>query len=240
MSDNLQDEVRGELASRATPTTLNELKSKGLEKVRVIRSSQIVQLIEEAVDRALASRGIDADSIEREEVVAETQVHFRKALDQQKVLEDVEDLRQTISEMQIALQGSEARNAEMHAQLLVQEKREEKANPDALLQELKALRSDIGGGASMAPKEEGDAAGGGALEDAIKNIGDNLGREIERIGRKVGIAAVEETEADLSSLAEFLPDALDDTNMDCVNAEERKAADVSDAVARMKSLRGGS
>jgi hypothetical protein len=50
MATEYLSEVRSELNSRSTRTTLDELKRKGLEQVRVIRSSQILQMIESAVE----------------------------------------------------------------------------------------------------------------------------------------------------------------------------------------------
>jgi hypothetical protein len=55
-------EVKEALQSRATTTTLEELKSRGRQQVRVIRPEHIAAMIEEAVQRAIERSGGDSDA----------------------------------------------------------------------------------------------------------------------------------------------------------------------------------
>jgi hypothetical protein len=55
-------EVKEALQSRATTTTLEELMSKGRQRVRVIRPEHIAAMIEEAVQRAIERSGGDGDA----------------------------------------------------------------------------------------------------------------------------------------------------------------------------------
>ena len=71
----------------------------------------------------------------------------------------------------------------------------------------------------------------------LQSLGAELTSQIERIGRKVGIAATDDAQADISGLFTSIPEL--ESNLDAVEAKERKGSDVSDALARMKSLREG-
>src|SRR5262245_61691926 len=72
--------VRDELQTRSTRTTVDELKRKGFEQVRVIRSSEILQLIGRAVDRAFAQRGEVAQSGDRSQMLEDSTQIFRDML----------------------------------------------------------------------------------------------------------------------------------------------------------------
>lgn len=277
MSRQFLDEVKDQLATKSMHTTLQALQERGMQRVRVIRSSQILQLIETAVDRALLEHGLLPADDERDQVVQSTQqilhgmVHggaagqrtvgaeaspeygdaegsseqelldeYRARLEESaqhlEYLQDqVAERDRTLAEREAEVQRAEARSAELNAELQVLHTRQHAANPDALLDELRALRQEIGQTAQVvAPMTDAPTAG---IESQIASLGQRLGEEIERIGRKVGVASgAEEQDADLSSLFQHMPQVAEN-NLDTVKAEERKGSDVADALARMKSLR---
>jgi len=237
MTNRYLSEVRDQLTSRATRTTLQELQRRGLEQVRVIRSSQVLQLIEESVDRALRDRGIQAGDAERSEVLEASTQNFREALQQQTSDSESQRLRERIVEIEGALDQSRRRSAQMQAELLVMHKRVGTMNSEQVIEELRALREDVGRSVEAQPKVASIDTSG--LEKTLQSLSDSLGREIEKISRKVGIQSVEEIPADLSALFRQDLPALEN-NLDIVEATERKAGDVSDAVKRMRSLRRSS
>jgi uncharacterized protein YhaN len=238
MATEYLSEVRDELNSRSTRTTLDELKSKGLEQVRVIRSSQILQLIERAVDGALKRRGQKLGAHDREGVVADSSKMFKEMMDAQAQLAA---MQQEVATRDAALNEAQAKTAELDAQLRVMKSRKEGAAPQDLLDELKALRQEIQ--TRPAAPAAAAAAGGevsGAIAEKLASLGAELSSQIDRIGRKVGVQSSED-EAPTAELANMFASSIPEveSNMDSVEAEERKGSDVSDALARMKSLRKG-
>src|SRR5215510_13427189 len=109
MATEYLSEVRSELNSRSTRTTLDELKKKGLEQVRVIRSSQILQMIERSVEVALAKRGASLSPKEKDGVVA----------DSSKVLNEMmrAEMTKASSAAQTKVQALEQQLAAKEAQL---------------------------------------------------------------------------------------------------------------------------
>ncbi len=259
MATEFMGDVRSELTSRATRTTLDELRKKGLEQVRVIRSSQILDLIAQAVDHALALRGAPAAPEERAGLLKDSAAIFRemlrsemekqqgvaqKSMDELKSrleLEAVElkKLEQRLAERDDQLVDAQARRAELEAELRVLRQRAEAGSPQDLLDELKALRRDIAR-PEPAPAPVAVAAPveplSGAIEKRLESLGAELASKLERIGRHVGAAAPDETPVEISGLFQSIPEL--EGNLDAVEAKEWKGSDVSDALARMKSLRG--
>lgn len=260
MATEFLGDVRNELQSRATRTTLDELKKKGLDQVRVIRSSQILDLIEQAVDRALARRGGTAAPEERAGLLQDSAAIFRDMLRTemekqqgaaQKSMDDLKRrveqgatdlgrLQESLVEREAQLAESQARQAELDAELRVLRQRAQAGTSQDLLDELKALRREIARPAPAAPAPAPlpvpALPSAGAIERRLESLGAELASKIERIGRKVGVAPAEETAVDLNGLFQSIPEL--EGNLDAVEAKERKGSDVTDALARMKSLRG--
>ena len=241
MATEYLSEVRDELNSRSTRTTLDELKSKGLEQVRVIRSSQILQLIERAVDSALKRRGQKLGAQEREGVVADSSKMFKEMMEAQKQLAA---MQQEVADRDAALNEAQAKQAELDAELRVMKSRQSGGAPQDLLEELRSLRQEIQARPAMpAAAAAATGAGGevsGAIAAKLASLGAELSSQIDRIGRKVGVASSED-EAPTAELANMFASSIPEveSNIDSVEAEERKGSDVSDALARMKSLRKG-
>lgn len=258
MATEFLSDVRNELQSRSTRTSLDELKRKGLEQVRVIRSSQILELIEQAVDRALARRGAAAEPAERQELLQDSAAIFRDMLrtemqhqqgESQRQFQELKarlergsaelaSLQQRLGERDAQLADSQARQAELDAELRVLRQRAQAGSSQDLLDELRALRKEIARPAVQEPPTAPvEALAAGALEQKLQSLGAELSSQLERIGRKVGAsAAADEAPVELSGLFQAIPEL--EGNLDAVEAKERKGSDVSDALARMRSLRG--
>ena len=224
MGRELLSEVKDVLTSRACQTSLRELSDKGVQNVRVIRSSQIVELIREAVERAIAERGLDPDAGERQEIAEESHQIFRDMVQQmrsgeqertaehrrhmQRAEGELEALREQVAQRDTELERARAETAELQAELRVLHQRQEAGGSDNLLDELKALRGEI----AKASRGGGMRGGGG------DGVADDL-------------------PSDLSGLFDQSPSM--ESNLESLETEERKGADVSDALAKMKSLRKG-
>jgi len=253
MSGQLLSEVRDQLESRATRTSINELQKRGMRQVRVIRPSAVLQLIRTAVDKAMAERGL-SDSTEQEAVVdaskeifqglmgkewdaqrGDTQTllnEYRQQLEQTS--KEVEGLRSQLTDRERALQDSQTRGAELNAELQMLHKRANADSPDSLMEELRTLRSELSErpAAVAAPSPE--------VNNQLARLGEELGGQIEKISRKVGIAPVEDVPTDLSALFEGEELPLE-SNIDTLDLEsnESKGTDVEEALARMRRLKSG-
>jgi Tfp pilus assembly protein FimV len=261
MATEYLSEVRSELNSRSTRTTLDELKRKGLEQVRVIRSSQILQLIEQAVDGALARRGERLPAHERDGVVEDSSKILKEmmraematahSVDQKKIDEmrramseaqtQLAQMQQEVATRDAQLNEAQAKQAELDAELRVIKTRQSGSSPQDLLDELRALRQEIHTKpAAAAPAAAAGGEGAVGIADKLASLGAELSSQIDRIGRKVGVSSAED-EAPTAELANLFASSIPEleSNMDSVESEERKGSDVSDALARMKSLRKG-
>lgn len=256
MATEFLSDVRNELQSRSMRTTLDELKRKGLDQVRVIRSSQILDLIGQAVDRALALRGESPAPAEREGLLQDSAAIFRDMLrdemakqqgQAQKAMAELKtqlelganelhQLEARLAERDAQLSESLARQAELDAELRVLRQRSQGNSSQDLLEELRSLRKEIARPAA-APAAPAAPAEAGQIEKRIQSLGAELATQIERIGRKVGVAAADDAPVEISGLFQAIPEL--EGNLDAVEAKERKGSDVSDALARMKSLKGG-
>ncbi|MSR48334.1 MAG: hypothetical protein EXS13_14945 [Planctomycetes bacterium] len=258
MATEFLGDVRNELQLRSTRTTLDELRRKGLDQVRVIRSSQILDLIERAVDRAFELRGAATPPEDRAGLLKDSAAIFRDMLRSemekqqgtaQKSLDELKErvgqgalelrkLEERLVERDGQLSESRARQAELDAELRVLRQRAQAGTSQDLLDELKSLRKEIARPVPVAVQATAVAAESGAVERRLQSLGAELSSQLERIGRKVGASSVaEEAPVDLAGLFQSIPEL--EGNLDAVEAKERKGSDVTDALARMKSLRGG-
>ena len=264
MATEYLSEVRSELNSRSTRTTLDELKRKGLEQVRVIRSSQILQMIESAVEVALARRGQKLSTNERDGVVEDSSKVLKEMMRAEMATARTQDaakmdemrkamtaaqtqmqaLQQQVAAKEAQLTESAAKTAELDAELRVIKGRQNGSSPTDLLDELRALRQEIHAKPSApapAAAGVGDPAVSGAIAEKLASLGAELSSQIDRSGRKVGVAASTTDDAPTAELANLFASSIPEveSNMDSVEAKESKGGDVGDALARMKSMRKG-
>jgi len=257
MATEYLSEVRSELNSRSTRTTLDELKKKGLEQVRVIRSSQILQMIERSVEVALAKRGANLSPKERDGVVADSskvlnemmraEMTAARSQDAKKIDEmrqAMTALTQQVAAKEALIAEAAAKTAELDAELRVIKSRAPGSSPTDLLDELRALRQEIHAKPSApapAAAGAGDPATQGAIAEKLASLGAELSSQIDRIGRKVGVAASTNDDVPTAELASLFASSIPEveSNMDSVEAKESKGGDVGDALARMKSLKKG-
>jgi myosin heavy subunit len=263
MATEYLSEVRSELNSRSTRTTLDELKRKGLEQVRVIRSSQILQMIESAVEVALARRGQKLSTNERDGVVEDSSKVLKEMMRAEMATARTADaakmdemrkamtaaqtqtkaLEQQVAAKEAQLTESAAKTAELDAELRVIKGRQNVSSPTDLLDELRALRQEIHAKPSApAPvAAAADPATQSAIAEKLASLGAELSSQIDRIGRKVGVAPSSADDAPTAELANLFASSIPEveSNMDSVEAKESKGGDVGDALARMKSMKKG-
>ena len=94
-------EVKDAISARARTTTLDELKSQGRKKVKVIRAGDIAAIVAAAVRKALESSGLVSEE-EVENLVQKSREEFQSILrdrqDEAKQTADVKQKLQSVEE----------------------------------------------------------------------------------------------------------------------------------------------
>ncbi len=92
------EEVKEALSARARTTTLDELKSQGRKKVKVIRAGDIAAIVSAAVRKALESSGLISEE-EVDNLVQKSREEFQSILQERKEqLNDVKKERDNLKE----------------------------------------------------------------------------------------------------------------------------------------------
>lgn len=116
-------EVKEALSAQARTTTLDELRSRGRQQVRVIRAEQVAAMVAEAVERALANSGmVPQDDLDR--LVAQSRAQFAEVnRERQREHEQRERLAQELNEAEHALESAELAAQEAREQVRALEER---------------------------------------------------------------------------------------------------------------------
>src|SRR5262245_41139191 len=114
--DYLRTVVKHALSEGAERTTLNDLKSKGMDSVKVIRAGKILELIEKAVDRALQELGQDSSFQDRQRLINESEKAFRELL-KERTQAFEKGREELIAEYKERAQDHEARIKDLHTRL---------------------------------------------------------------------------------------------------------------------------
>ncbi|MFO0983889.1 MAG: hypothetical protein U1E76_19560 [Planctomycetota bacterium] len=107
--------VKHALTEGAEQTTLTDLKSRGMDSVKVIRAAKILELIEKAVDRALQEIGQDQALSDRQRLINESEKAFRELLqDRTRALEQgrdelINEYKQRIVELEARVKDLDGR-----------------------------------------------------------------------------------------------------------------------------------
>ena len=221
-------QVKEALAARARETTLEELRSQGRRKVRIVRADQIATMIQEAVERTVRESGLlsqeDVDAL-----VAKSREEFKDAYaGRQAEQQELEQLRNENVELRAALgfaapaEGEEGATGTGASPGLVMQ----------MMQEIANLRAQQGGG--------GAAAGGSDVQGTLDQIAANLNERLDKLGRKMGISsAVEASEVRFDSLFDDEIEANMESNIDSVKIKTKKGGGIAANLERLKKLKGG-
>ncbi|MHC5064631.1 MAG: hypothetical protein ACYTG5_11735 [Planctomycetota bacterium] len=225
-------QVKEALSARSESTSLDELKSKGRKKVRVIRAEHIASMIQEAVQRAVSESGLvspeDAEHLvekSREEFKALTVERQREHAELADLRQQLETAQARVSELEgmagegTAMAGGESPSMDMMMRLM-----SEMAN-------IKANMGQGGGGGEGA--EQGLM---GALDKLTASMNDRM----DKFGKKLGVSsAVDVGEANLDGLFKHVDEVELESNMDDVKVKSKQGGGIAGNLARLKKLKGG-
>lgn len=223
-------EVKQALVERSRTADLDEFRSKGRSKVRVIRADQIAALISEAVERAVQDSGLVSAEQAREvveasrrqfrDVVAEREAEVARAREQQ---EELERLREENAELRRRLE--ESAESAAGAGGLGQEA------ILALMKEVAELKANM-----QQPAAQTTAPDLGAVLGELTGA---LNERLDKMSRKMGIStAVEAEEVKLDGLFRDEGDESLESNIDAVDVKQKTQGGIGSAVERLKKLKG--
>lgn len=223
-------EVKQALVEKSRTADLDEFRSKGRSKVRVIRAEQVAALISEAVERAIrdselvsaeqAHELVEASRRQFREVVAEREAEVAQAREQQ---EELERLREENAELRRRLEesadaGSDAGGVGQETVL-------------ALMKEVAELKASMSQPAAQAPAPD--------LSAVLGELTGALNERLDKMSRKMGIStAVEAEEVKLDGLFGDDGDEGLESNIDSIEVKEKTQGGIGSAVERLKKLKG--
>ena len=215
-------EVKEALNASSRSTTVDELKARGRQKVKVVRAEQIAAMISEAVQRTVSEAGLLSPD-EHEQLVERSRDEFKSILKQRE--QEVKEARRAAEEMDDLRQQLEAahqRANELHEAL-------EEAQ-QAAAQVVQASEPVAG------PAVSADT---GALSDMLEKLTGSINERLDKFGRKIGISsAVEADEVKFDNL--FNEDVTKglESNMDDVQVKKKSGSGIADNLEKLKKLKG--
>ncbi|MEW6741617.1 MAG: hypothetical protein AB1486_02565 [Planctomycetota bacterium] len=150
-----------------------------------------------------------------------------------QAIQQASDLQGLLDARELELQEEKRRNYEL--QIQVNTLHEAVAAPGAMqsvAEEIKALKESLIVGH---PSRGGEAATSAPLEKLTRDLTERL----DKISRKVGIAASDEPAPDLERIFRTHLAAPVESNIDNLQVKERKGGSVAGALARIKALKQG-
>lgn len=234
-------EVKDALSAKSRTATLDELRSEGRKRVRLIKAEHVASMITEAVHAAIEQSGlIPQEEVER--LVESSRKEFRDILRERE--QEARDAHELKERFEAQAEEIASLRAELEAA-----RQQPQSSPSAtpasgspemmmmMMQELANLK------ASMLVKEQqpaAAAAGGGDFAAALEKLSGTLNDRLENIGRKMGISgAVEGDAIKLDGL--FRDDEKQlESNLDNVQIKQKAGGGIAANLARLKKLKGGS
>lgn len=253
-------EVKEALVARSKTTSLDDLKSQGRSRVKVIRAEHIAAMVQEAVQKALGDSGM----MSREEVdklVERSQTEFRNIIEERerqlgRAREAMRQLEEVKAE-RVRLQASMQELLQERNQL--REELERQRSQDGDPTGMTDVRASAGGGANVdlmmklmnevaqlkasmmtrpGPGMQA-VAGDASLTAAIDKLAGSLNERLEKFGRKLGVSsAVEARNVKFDGLFEKTASANLESNMDSVQMKKKQEGGIAANLERLRKLKG--
>jgi DNA repair exonuclease SbcCD ATPase subunit len=260
-------EIKEALSARSRTATLDELRSEGRKRVRLIRAEHVAAMIREAVHAAIEQSGLLAPA-EVDKLVDKSRQEFRS------ILKEREQEVQRAHDNEQALEQREQELAELKTQIAAQaaalaqaqqELAEARAQIDAALQDAEGEHAagaprPAGGGASndllMSMMQEmanmkasllhqqqaaqAPAAPAVDLSAALEKLTGSLNDRLEKLGKKMGVSAAVDSDSPVDFSGMFKDTGKDlESNMQNIDIKQKAGGGIAANLARLKKLKGG-
>lgn len=221
-------QVKQALSAKSRTATLDELKSEGRKRVRLIRAEHVAAMISEAVHNAIQNSGLIPKE-EADRLVEASRKEFKNVINERE--QEVRETREVASLL-----------AEKTAE--VEELRGQLEKLQSQIESVAAAGAAPGGAAGAAAGTAGAAgavaAGSVDLSAALDKLASTLNERLDKFGRKMGISgAVEADEVKLDALFAKDDDVQLESNMDSVNVKKKTGGGIASNLERLKKLKGG-
>ena len=227
-------DVKEALQARSTTATLDDLKSQGRKRVRLIRPEHIATMIQEAVSRALEGSNLVAPE-EVQRLVTESRTHFQTLMkERERELESARQAASELEEVRAELSRAQERISELEAGSgptggsphLVQK----------LTAEIAALKAQAGTPAAAMGANANEAT----IAAALEKLAGSLNERLDKFGRKIGVSgAVEEAPLDYGKLfAQQDVAAPLESNLDSVKLKQKSGGGIAQNLERLRKLKG--
>ena len=212
-------EVKEALAARSQVADLEDLRSEGRKRVKVIRAEQVAEMISDAVRQALS----DPRLMTR--VEAERLVEAAREAQTARITELTAELERVTQERDEAVAA-----ASSPASSTADAAPAGGVSPEMMLQMMQqfaAMQQQSGGG------------DGEALSSAIDKLSSNLNERLEKFGRKMGVSSAVET-GPVSFDGLFKGDDVQlESNVDSIETKQKKGGGIAANLEKLKKLKGG-
>lgn len=257
-------DIKEALSARSRTATLDELRSEGRQRVRVIRAEHIAAMVHDAVNSAIERSGLlPPDEVDR--LVESSRQEFRTILKEREAqARQAEAVAEALEQRESELVASQRRADELAAALAAVQSeldsvRDELVNaqqqaqqpqptapaaagpsPDllmAMMHEMANMKASL-----MTQSQQPQAAAPGLdLGAAIDKLAGSLNDRLEKFGKKMGISAAVEVEApkDFSGLFRDA-DLKVESNIEQVQVKQTSGGGIAANLAKLKKLKGGS
>jgi hypothetical protein len=206
--------VKEALTARSRTATLEELRSEGRRKVRLIKAEHVAALITAAVHAAIEQSGLIPQD-EADNLVAKSRQEF------QSILTERAAETQHYAEIEDRLREREVEIEQLKAQLA-------------------GRGGAVPGGAASAAGAAGGIAATPDVTAALEKLAGSLNERLEKLGKKMGIsAAVEAGEVKFDGLFKSADKDLE-ANMGNVEVKQKSGGGIAANLAKLKKLKGGS
>ena len=232
-------EIKEALAARSATTTLDELKTRGKQRVKIIRPEHIAEMIQEAVQRAVESSGL-VSAEKTDQLVAQSKREFlalkkeREAEHDrlQTALAELEEARQRVRELEHEL--TDARSGAGAGTAAA-------AGSDGLMLKLMREVADMKAQMGRPQAAAASAQGAAGIEAALARIAGSLEERLDKFGQKMGVSSAVEADVDYSGLfKDHGQDKQVESNLDSMKIKQDKAAGIAGNLDKLRKLRGGS
>lgn len=251
------NDVKQALSARSRTATLDELRSEGKKRVRLIRAEHVAAMISEAVHSAVEKSGLVAPE-EVEKLVEKSRQEFRSILKEreqevqraQETEQELEDLKVENARLQKELAAARAATpapaavaapAGAGAGMAAMAAAAGGAAPSSEL--LMSLMNEMANmKANMMRQAPGQAAAAGGVDvsAAIEKLAGSLTDRIEKIGKKMGVSAAVESDVPLDLGGLFKDTGKDlESNMANVEVKQKAGGGIAANLAKLKKLKGG-
>jgi hypothetical protein len=230
------------LCAKSQATTLDELRQKGRQEVKVIRGKDVASMIKEAVYRALKDTELLSEE-DLEVLVEQGAAEFKEVFSERQ--REAGQIEARLSEVRTELEVARARVQELE-ELLSQAQGQPASGPPAegasaelmmrMMQEMAEMKANLAQGGGGGGGGGGEATG---LAAALDKISANLNDRLDKFGRKMGVSsAVEGSEVKYDALFKDDDDTKLESNMGDVQAKKKTGGGIAGNLAKLKKLKG--